>query len=69
MLAAGVVPDIISSDAHGLFPVMHDDSALDYSLAGDAARPSRPIDTRLAEHPRRDHGSESWLPIARRCMG
>ena len=33
-----VWPDIISSDVHGLFPVMHDDSALDYSLAGALAR-------------------------------
>jgi dihydroorotase len=38
MIAAGVLPHIISSDAHGLFPVMHDDSALDYSLAGAFAR-------------------------------
>jgi dihydroorotase len=38
MIAAGVWPQIISSDVHGLFPVMHDDSALDYSLAGAFAR-------------------------------
>jgi dihydroorotase len=38
MIAAGVLPHIISSDVHGLFPVMHDDSALDYSLAGAFAR-------------------------------
>jgi dihydroorotase len=38
MIAAGVWPHIISSDVHGLFPVMHDDSALDYSLAGAFAR-------------------------------
>jgi dihydroorotase len=38
MIAARVWPDIISSDVHGLFPVMHDDSALDYSLAGAFAR-------------------------------
>jgi dihydroorotase len=38
MIAAGVLPRIISSDVHGLFPVMHDDSALDYSLAGAFAR-------------------------------
>ncbi len=38
MIAAGLFPHIISSDAHGLFPVMHDDSELDYSLAGAFAR-------------------------------
>jgi dihydroorotase len=38
MIKAGVLPHIISSDVHGLFPVMHDDSALDYSLAGAFAR-------------------------------
>ena len=38
MIEAGVWPHIISSDVHGLFPVMHDDSALDYSLAGAFAR-------------------------------
>jgi dihydroorotase len=38
MIEAGVLPHIISSDVHGLFPVMHDDSALDYSLAGAFAR-------------------------------
>ena len=38
MIAAGVLPHIISSDVHGLFPVMHDDSALDNSLAGAFAR-------------------------------
>ena len=38
MITAGVWPHIISSDVHGLFPVMHDDSALDYSLAGAFAR-------------------------------
>src|SRR5215467_12070185 len=38
MIAAGVLPHIISSDVHGLFSVMHDDSALDYSLAGAFAR-------------------------------
>ena len=39
MIEAGVLPHIISSDVYGLFPVMHDDSALDYSLAGAFARP------------------------------
>jgi dihydroorotase len=38
MIAAGVLPHSISSDVHGLFPVMHDDSALNYSLAGAFAR-------------------------------
>ena len=38
MIQARVLPNIISSDVHGLFPVMHDDSALDYSLAGAFAR-------------------------------
>jgi dihydroorotase len=38
MIAAGVLPHIISSDVHGLFQVMHEDSALDYSLAGAFAR-------------------------------
>lgn len=34
MIEAGLWPHIISSDVHGLFDRMHDDSALDYSLAG-----------------------------------
>ena len=38
MIAGRIWPDIISSDVHGLFSVMHDDSALDYSLAGAFAR-------------------------------
>ena len=38
MIDAGVLPHIISSDVHGLFPVMHDDTALDYSLTGAFAR-------------------------------
>jgi len=38
MIAAGVWPRIISSDVHGLFSVMHDNSALDYSLPGAFAR-------------------------------
>jgi dihydroorotase len=38
MIAGGVWPDIISSDVHGLFSVMHDDNTLDYSLAGAFAR-------------------------------
>ena len=38
MIAGRVWPDIISSDVHGLFSAMHDDSALDYSLAGAFAR-------------------------------
>ena len=38
MIAAGVWPDIISSDVHGRFDAMHDDSMLDYSLAGAFAR-------------------------------
>lgn len=38
MIAGGLWPDIISSDVHGLFSVTHDDSALDYSLAGAFAR-------------------------------
>ncbi|MGC2200272.1 MAG: amidohydrolase family protein [Stellaceae bacterium] len=38
MIAARVFPNIISSDVHGSFPLMHDDSALDYSLAGAFAR-------------------------------
>jgi dihydroorotase len=38
MIDAGVLPHIISSDVRGLFPVMHDDSALDYSLGGAFAR-------------------------------
>jgi predicted amidohydrolase len=38
MITAGVWPHIISSNLHGLFPVMHDDSALDYRLAGAFAR-------------------------------
>jgi dihydroorotase len=38
MIEVGMLPHIISSDVHGLFAVMHDDSALDYSLAGAFAR-------------------------------
>jgi dihydroorotase len=38
MIAAGVWPHIISSDVHGRFDAMHDDSMLDYSLAGAFAR-------------------------------
>jgi dihydroorotase len=38
MIAAGVWPNIISSDVHGRFDAMHDDSMLDYSLAGAFAR-------------------------------
>lgn len=38
MIEAGVWPDIISSDVHGRFDAMHDDSMLDYSLAGAFAR-------------------------------
>ena len=38
MIAAGVWPDIISSDVHGRFDAMHDDSMVDYSLAGAFAR-------------------------------
>lgn len=38
MIDAGLWPHIISSDLHGQFPVMHDDSQLDYSLMGAFAR-------------------------------
>ena len=38
MIAAGIWPDIISSDVHGRFDAMHDDTMLDYSLAGAFAR-------------------------------
>jgi len=38
MIAAGVWPNIISSDVHGRFEAMHDDSRLDYSLAGAVSR-------------------------------
>jgi dihydroorotase len=38
MIAAGIWPNIISSDVHGRFDAMHDDSMLDYSLAGAFAR-------------------------------
>jgi dihydroorotase len=38
MIAAGIWPQIISSDVHGRFDAMHDDSMLDYSLAGAFAR-------------------------------
>ncbi|MBD2439017.1 amidohydrolase/deacetylase family metallohydrolase [Nostoc sp. FACHB-110] len=34
MLAQGVFPDTISSDAHGSFKNLHDDSTLTYSLCG-----------------------------------
>jgi dihydroorotase len=34
MLAQGVLPDTISSDAHGNFKSLHDDSTLTYSLCG-----------------------------------
>jgi dihydroorotase len=38
MIAAGIWPHLISSDLHGRFDAMHDDSMLDYSLAGAFAR-------------------------------
>lgn len=38
MIAAGIWPNLISSDLHGRFDSMHDDSMLDYSLAGAFAR-------------------------------
>ena len=38
MIAAGIWPQIISSDVHGRFDAMHDDSMLDYSLAGAFTR-------------------------------
>lgn len=38
MIAAGIWPNLISSDLHGRFDAMHDDSMLDYSLAGAFAR-------------------------------
>ncbi|HEV8030066.1 MAG TPA: amidohydrolase/deacetylase family metallohydrolase [Stellaceae bacterium] len=38
MIAAGIWPSIISSDVHGRFDAMHDDTMLDYSLAGAFAR-------------------------------
>jgi dihydroorotase len=38
MIAAGIWPNIISSDVHGRFDAMHDDRMLDYSLAGAFAR-------------------------------
>lgn len=38
MIAAGLFPQLISSDVHGRFDRMHDDGALDYSLAGAFAR-------------------------------
>ena len=38
MIAAGIWPNIISSDVHGRFDAMHDDTMLDYSLAGAFAR-------------------------------
>jgi dihydroorotase len=38
MIAAGIWPHLISSDVHGRFDAMHDDTMLDYSLAGAFAR-------------------------------
>lgn len=38
MIAAEVWPHIISSDLHGRFDAMHDDTMLDYSLVGAFAR-------------------------------
>jgi dihydroorotase len=38
MIDAGIWPDLISSDLHGRFDAMHDDSHLDYSLPGAFAR-------------------------------
>ena len=38
MIAAGVWPDIISSDLHARFDAMHDDTMLDYSLVGAFSR-------------------------------
>jgi hypothetical protein len=44
MIAAGLWPNIISSDVHELFETMHDDLRIDYSLA--SSFPPRP-----ARHP------------------
>lgn len=38
MIAAGIWPSLISSDLHGRFDRMHDDTMVDYSLAGAFAR-------------------------------
>ncbi len=38
MMAAGVLPNTISSDIHGDFASYHDDSILDYSLCGAMTR-------------------------------
>ena len=38
MMAAGVLPNTISSDIHGDFASYHDDSRLDYSLCGAMSR-------------------------------
>ena len=38
MMAAGVLPNTISSDIHGNFASYHDDSMLDYSLCGAMTR-------------------------------
>jgi dihydroorotase len=38
MIAAGVLPNTISSDAHGAFAGFYDDSELDYSLCGAMTR-------------------------------
>jgi dihydroorotase len=38
MMAAGVLPNTISSDAHGAFAGFYDDSELDYSLCGAMTR-------------------------------
>ncbi len=38
MIAAGIYPDTISSDAHGDFNGYHDDSGMDYSLCGAMTR-------------------------------
>ena len=52
MMAAGVLPNTISSDIHGDFASYHDDSRLDYSLCGAMSR-LRALGMPLAEVIRR----------------
>jgi dihydroorotase len=59
MIAAGVLPNTISSDAHGAFAGFYDDTELDYSLCGAMTRllalgiPLKEIIRRVTVHPAR----------------
>jgi predicted amidohydrolase len=60
MIAAGVLPHIVSSDVHGLFPVMHDDNGSRADLTV--------LEERVEDWPMRDGQGEilvaerRWIP-------